>query len=358
MKPSDLSLSLNNGESNLEIDQDIISLSKKPVNQDQNEDGKGVQLQRTTQWKIDKVGNWGASKMKNLMSCSSKGGKLDWSDNEKIFEFSSGIIKFIYSVAMERKTKKFVETANSYAMRFGTKVEPLLFNYAAEKLLEEGIIIENVGFKKFPRFTTAGASSDFLGRKDGIPVLSGEQKSCASWDGHYERTFELMDEKSGDFWQTQSQMIAWNVKKCLYVVSEPPADITKYIFCDDIEELADEFYAECPISLQWIDASPIHQNAVISRIEIVEKVVSKWLAGEEHDLKELFWETVKEEKEKFFNELPKQVFNMPVGAELEFLALPPKETEIQETEKTETIKEIEQPVKELTFKDIAGDVTF
>ena len=46
------------------------------------------ELQRTEKWRLDRLGRWTGSQQKNLMSCSSSGGRLTWNDVEKLFSNS------------------------------------------------------------------------------------------------------------------------------------------------------------------------------------------------------------------------------------------------------------------------------
>ena len=77
---------------------------------------KKESLQRTEDWHKKRLGNWTGSKIKNIMSCSPKGSKMSWSDDAKVYEFSKGAIKYVYSRAMERKTQRYIETPSSKAM--------------------------------------------------------------------------------------------------------------------------------------------------------------------------------------------------------------------------------------------------
>ena len=270
-------------------------------NQSTNEE-----LQRTEKWREDRRGRWTGSQQKNLMSCSSQGGKLSWNDVEKLFHFGSTALKYIYENAMERKTGRYVDMGRGTAeMRYGTKVEPLIAKATKRKLKELGIKgkLKDVGFKQFPTMPNAGVSSDsiLVHKKTDKTLASVEMKACTNWNTHFERTFEFMDEKSKDFWQTQGQMIAWDVDICYYVVAEPPINISKYLMYDgDIMDLYKDFLKECPISVQTVKASKTHQHALLKRICISEKALNDFL-NKGGNLKEILYRSIdfyKDNKDK------------------------------------------------------------
>jgi hypothetical protein len=261
---------------------------------------KPEELQRTEKWRIDRLGRWTGSQQKNLMSCDAKGGKLTWYDIEKLFYLGAGALKYIYENAMERKSQKYVDMGKgTKEMQYGTRVEPLIAKATKKELKRMKVKgkMKDVGFKQFPTMPNAGVSSDSILKHKGKVVASVEMKACTNWNTHYERTFEAMDEKSKDFWQTQGQMVAWSVDRCYYVVAEPPIDIGKYLYYDgDIMDLYDEFRKECPISIQVIAASEIHQNALLQRICIAEDTLNTFLT-KGGDLKTILYRTIDYYKE-------------------------------------------------------------
>lgn len=251
------------------------------------------QLQRTEQWREERKGNWTGSQFKNCMTCNSKGAKFDWFHTDKVFYFSEGAIKYIFANAMERKTGRYIETSSTKEMKYGTIIEPLIFKRAAGELEKQGLVLKLVGFKVFDNLPTAGVSSDaIVENNQGELVASGEFKACSSWSTLYERTFELMDEKGTDFWQTQGQMLAWNVEQNYYVVASPPQDITLYLnYKGDIMDLYDYWCNETEITIQVVKKSPIHLNALSKRLEIIESTTNRWLC-EGGNLKEILYEEI------------------------------------------------------------------
>lgn len=238
-------------------------------------------------------GNWTGSQFKNLMSCDNTGGKMDWFNKEKVFRFSDGSIKYIFANAMERKTGRYLESDSTKEMKYGTKVEPLIRKRASLKLEKDGLILREVGYKPFPEIQTAGVSSDSIVlTKEGEIIASFESKACSSWTTLFERTYEKVNETSKDFWQIQGQMLAWEVDKNYYCVISPPQNINKYLYCDDIMSLYDEWCQETEMHIEIIEKSPIHLKALEKRIKIAECVVERFLAGEEENLKEVLHEEI------------------------------------------------------------------
>ena len=261
-------------------------------------------LQRTDAWLLERNGDVSASITKKLMACGKGGTNISWNERAKIYNFSAGVVKFVYEKMQQRKTQRYIDQGQgTKEMRYGTIIEPLIFKAAKKhplikKYLAKGYTLELVGYKSFHDLPNAGASSDaVLKNKKGKVVMSVEMKACTGWGTHYERTFNLMDDKNMDFWQTQSQMAAWRVKKCIYIVSEPPKSISKYVFYEgDIEDLYKEWKKECKITIQTVKASKIHQHALKERIRVVNKIVDAYLAGDSMDLKELTYAIIDEYK--------------------------------------------------------------
>ena len=236
-------------------------------------------LQRTKEWHLKRNGCWTGSMIKNVMACNSSGAKLDWSNPDKIYEFSTGVLKYIYSRAMQRKTNKVISTPSNAAMNYGTTVEEFICKIGSDMLGQE---IKEVDFKTHDKIKTLGASGDGI-TKDGKTAI--EIKACTNWETHYDRTFDKVNEKSTDFWQTQLEMMVWKVDKCAYLIAEPPQDIMEYVKGD---KTFDDFKSECAVSMEFIDASPFHQNAILKRVEFIEDVCEEWI-DKGGDLRELFY---------------------------------------------------------------------
>lgn len=259
------------------------------------------QLQRTDEWHEKRNGSWNGSKIKGIMTCNRKGSSLSWDMPEKIKMFSSGIIAQVYEIAMQRKTNQWIKSKGTPEMKYGTRIEPILDAIGSEMLSHLGDVIE-VGSKAFDDFPNARASSDGILVNDGKTIAICEKKACVSWSSHYKRTFEPMDEKSIDFWQTQMEMRAHNVDHGYYFVASPPKDIFKYLNYDgDIMDLREDFEKECFVELQKIEASPFHQTALFERIKICEQAVRVWI-DDGGRLDDVFWDVVNGVREVVAND--------------------------------------------------------
>jgi len=210
------------------------------------------ELQRTEEWLEARSGNFTGSKMKLLMGCGRSSAKMAWGTTDKLVDFGKTAEKYIYNVGKERITGNRSQHITSQEMNHGKIQEPLLI----QKLLDDKII-ESYEARAFVKFEdhNGGASPDgsviYKGEKVGL-----ETKCCVSWDGHYARKYSKVDEKHDDFWQFQSEMLALKVDKLLYVVADP-------MTIDDYE-------------IDIIVASPIHQKAMLQRIEIADIAIGHW----------------------------------------------------------------------------------
>jgi hypothetical protein len=273
------------------LENNVINFSKKERKREKKK------LQRTKIWREERRGNWTGSQLKNLMSCGQGKGRLAWDNLDRLFSFGLTSIKYIYENAMERKTGRYIDDGEgTWQMQYGTKVEPLIQKATKAKLKEMGVKgkIKSVGYKSFSGIPNAGVSSDsILIDKNGKTIATVEMKACTSWQTHYDRTFDLTSEKSKDFWQIQGQTIAHEVEVCYYVVAEPPSDIKKYLFYQgDIMEMYEEFCKECKISIEIVNSSKLHCEALIKRITMAEDGLNDWLSIKGAGLKQQLDKTV------------------------------------------------------------------
>lgn len=295
-------------------------------------------MQRTEDWHEERRGNWTASQFKKLMTCSSAGGKLDWLHQEKVFRFSDGAVKYIYANAMERKTGRYLVTDSTKEMKYGTKIEPLIFKRASAELKKLGLTLQEVGFKTFPNIPTAGVSSDSIVLNEaGEIVASFESKACSSWVTLYDRTYEQTDESSGDFWQTQGQMLAWEVEENYYCVISPPKDINVYLYAENVMDLYDEWCNETEMHLEIIKKSPIHLNCLLQRIQIAESTVERFLEQDtDETLKEILYEEIDSFRD---NLLGSKIETKQVEETLAMLEETPKPLEVINSTEPEIIVE-------------------
>ena len=239
---------------------------------------KDKELQRTKKWRKKRRGRWTGSQLKNLMSSGPGKSKLKWDNLDRVYSFGATSVKYIYENSMERKTGRYIEDGEgTEAMRYGTKVEPLIRKRTKELLEEMKVVgkLKDVGFKTFDNLKTAGVSSDSILVNDkGETIASVEMKACTSWGTHYERTYDIMTDSSKDFWQVQGQTVAHNVPICYYVVAEPPQNIRDYLYYDrDIKDLYRQFKKECKVSIQIVMKSEQHCEALIKRIILAEETI-------------------------------------------------------------------------------------
>ena len=221
------------------------------------------ELQRTEQWFKDRLGRFTGSEMHKLMSCGRGSAKMEWGRPEKLIDFGETAKKYIYAKCKERQRNKVIKKLESIKMTFGKKQEDHVFELLEAKYPEYSF--EKVGFIEFIP-GVAGASPDGKAtNKTTGEVIGLEIKCSTDWDTLYSRHEEDFDKDHQDFWQIQSEMLALNVDKVMYVVAEPPETILNPV----IEDL----------SIQIVERSPIHQLAIYQRCEIGEMVIQNFLSG-------------------------------------------------------------------------------
>lgn len=348
-----MAIQLNNQEDFQEKEFKKYSIEDDSLEEDE-------ELQRTEDWLNLRNGKWSASMIKKLMSCNLRGGRMDWFNPRKTLEFSESSLKSIYANAKARQRGYYIETITGKAMSYGTKIEPLVAEITNNYLKTLNLNFQKTGFVTFENIPTAGVSSDFLAYDFyGKLIFNGEQKACVSWDSHFERTFESVDEKGIDFWQTQMQMACHKTNKTLYVISEPPKNINKYIYSEDVWELFEDFKKECAVSFHIIESSPIHIKALLKRIEISEKVISAWLEDNSLNIRNLLNDVLDSEKkllsqENYIVEKPKE--SKKELKESEEI----KKSDTEPTEEKVIKEEIieEKPTDKTIIKEIPIDIPF
>lgn len=218
-----------------------------------NNESQDEQLQRTEQWFKDRAGHYTGSRFKDLMKCGRSGSRLVWGSVEKLVDFGAGAEKYIFQVGKERETGLLNMEIKAKPLIWGEENEEKL----VQQLLDDGVIsdFEQLGFEKFSGYENAGASVDgvctFKGERVGL-----EMKCCVSWDGFFKRMYDKVDENHDDFWQCQAEMMATGLKKVLFV-SAMPMTVEKYEF-------------------QLVEASPIHQTAMLQRCKIGDEAIAMW----------------------------------------------------------------------------------
>lgn len=230
---------------------------KEPTNQFEMVGGfiesESENLQRSEEWFKKRSGNFTGSKIKDLMNCGRSSKNMDWGDINKILDFGKTSEKYIYATGMERNTGFRSQNVSSKQMQYGTDSEPLLI----ENLIKDGVIDSHIEEDYISHFEqkNLGASPD------GRIFVKGKEKALeikctVSWDGHFSRMYEKVDEKHCDWWQFQTEMLVMRVDSLLYVVAYPMT-VDKY-------------------EIQEIKASEIHQKAILKRVQIANKAIELW----------------------------------------------------------------------------------
>lgn len=215
-------------------------------------------LQRTPEWYEQRRGKFTGSGIKSLMGVSASTSKLEWGRPEKLVDFSETAKKYVFNKAKEIQRKKVLKRSIGKNGEYGETAEKIVLELL--KIKYPDYKFEDVGFIEFIK-DIAGASGDGLINYDtGLEI-----KLATNWDTLYLREQLKVDQSHQDFWQIHSEMLALNVKKLMYVVAEPP----EYLEDMNINDL----------SVQIVDASPIHQQAIKQRCMIGNDAILRYLSG-------------------------------------------------------------------------------
>jgi hypothetical protein len=220
--------------------------------------------QRTEQWHEDRRGKFTGSKTYQLMTCTSSTKNLNWDNELKIVDLGETAKKYIYSRAKERQRKIVLKRSIGQNGAYGTEAEKRIIELI--KIKHPSYVIEDVGFIEFlPGI--AGASPDGLITTDGFinKKIGLEMKAATNWEGLYNRIEIPFTPKQQDFWQINSEMLSLKCEELLYVIAEPPEDLKNPEIINIKEKL--------------IEASKIHQNAIIKRCLIGNGIVEHFLSG-------------------------------------------------------------------------------
>jgi len=238
-----------------EIENKVLDIFDVNPNIEFKEDDK---LQRTPAWFKQRKGKFTGSEIHKLMGTTRASSKLEWGRAEKIIDFSETAKKYVYSKAKERQRNKVIRLASSVAMNYGTNSESVVIDML--KNIYPDYKFKEVGFIEFIK-DIAGASPDGLINEN----MALEIKASTNWDTVYNRHETPFEQKHQDFWQIQSEMLALKVDKCMYVVAEP----SESIFEPNITDL----------SIKIVDASIIHQKAIIQRCMVGNAAIELYLNG-------------------------------------------------------------------------------
>lgn len=204
-------------------------------------------------WLRERAGNFTGSENSKLMSCDRKVSKMPWGAPEKITGFGTSASAYIYGRAMERRTGFLSHNARAFNLDYGNDNEPLLIAEVEKK----GVIteIQKCDFTLSDQVEHLGATPDGKALYDSKRIAI-EMKSCVSWDGHYKRMSQVMDEKHGDFWQWITEMHVLNVDRLAFIVAYP----MEYKYFETT----------------FIEQSKIHENALIDRVRIANDAIENF----------------------------------------------------------------------------------
>lgn len=215
-------------------------------------------LQGTNKWFKNRLGRFTGSKIFELMSCTRSSQSYEWGRPEKTLDFGETAKKYVYSKAKERQREKVLIRSIGINGDYGHNAEKIVKELLKKQFPDYKF--EETEFIEFIK-GIAGASPDGLVNYE----MALEIKAAMDYGTLYTRFETVFDQKHKDFWQVQSEMLALNVKKCMYVVAEPP----KNIYEPEITDL----------SIKYINRSEIHQKAIKDRCMIGNKAIELYLSG-------------------------------------------------------------------------------
>lgn len=234
--------------------------------------GDSEELQRTKKWHKDRAKSFTGSKICDLMSCDRSASKMPWGNKQKLLSFGVKAIKYIYSRAKERQTGKIIREADNKNFKFGRIVEPIIKELFKEKT---GYNIEEVPFIKYNDYLGSSPDGQII---DDQSIYGFECKASMNWDTCYERIELDMNQSHKDFWQLQTEMLSLKCNKLFYVTSLPPEDVMEvFRNQDDIEYLRTLI---TDIDIIEVESSPVHQQAIIERVDISNAIIERYIDGE------------------------------------------------------------------------------
>lgn len=191
-----------------------------------------MDLQRTPQWRNDRLGCVTASRTADVMAKTKSG-------------YSASRANYMAQLICERLTGEPSEGFTSAAMQWGTETEPTA--RAAYEFVKN-LDVQEVGFVRHPSIENFGASPDGLVGDDGLIEIK-----CPNTATHIDT---LLSDKVPQKYITQMhvQMICTGRKWCDFVSFDPrlPVDLQLYVsrvdldqsFSDEIEAEVQKFLAE------------------------------------------------------------------------------------------------------------------
>lgn len=232
------------------------------------------ELQRTEQWFKDRTGVFTGSKISSLMTCNQSFARKPWGTEGKIIAVGKGFLKYVFSKAMERKTDKYIQSADLFQFKYGKKVEqPILELFIEQK---PNLIYSPCGLVKYNEYLGASPDGSFIDNETG-EVIGDETKGAMNYETLYDRIGVPFDEKHTDFWQVQTEMLCLKVDKLFYKTGYPVQDAAKVVYGDMTN---DEIKAEIgTVDYQLVYSSEIHQKAILDRAMLGNNIIEAYLGG-------------------------------------------------------------------------------
>lgn len=224
--------------------------SQIPIANNQAEQSEA--LQRSEEWHEKRRGKFTGSRIKELMTCSSRK-QRDWDDPEKLLDFGDTAYNYIIERAIERHTGHVIPTASTWAMKWGIEHEEEAKAFIEERI---GLAITDCDYEEI--HTGLGASPDGYVFLDGLVKCAFEVKCPEKVYNHHKLMITPYNEKHPYFWQTQLEMMSLDVDSLLFASYHP-------------------YYPELTRgSWQTVRLSNIHKQAILIRYAIAEYLIT-WL---------------------------------------------------------------------------------
>ena len=204
--------------------------------------------QKSEEWHEERRGKFTGSRLKDLMSCSSRAKNKSWDNLTWLKDFGDTALTYVIERAIERATGERIQTPETWQMRWGNLHEQDNIDMLSERLGEE---ITKCGFLHIT--PTCGASPD--GLCDALDAII-EVKSPATVMSHYNLSNEPVVEGHEYFWQVTGEMMAAKRQRAIF------------------NSYDNRYPIESRCNYQFVDLSAIHANAIMFRVAVGEHLVN------------------------------------------------------------------------------------
>lgn len=243
---------------------DLLSQNKQSFDCDNNDapmlDSDIEQgAQGSDQWFRDRIKKVNASRLSDLMSCSSRKGT--WSEPEKVVDFGKGFLKVVYGMIAESLYDTPFISAEIKQFKYGKLIEPLIVDHVLKKIGTGWIFKECKSIDFIEGVASCSPDGKFT---KGEKVVAFEAKAAMSLDNVYVRQYAEYCASHKDFWQTQAEMITLKCNKLIYATALPQKDMN--VFWRKVDEgveidVVDVLYRE-------LQKDDICCNAILERCRI------------------------------------------------------------------------------------------